>query len=148
MKTLLSANIHHAGSGLAIFLLGCALAMPAPVRSAELGRLFFSPQQRQDLDRRRATNAQAAVVTADDLVTVNGFVSRSTGGKTTTWINGAPQDDLHRANNAGRVTIKQGDESPTITLKVGETMDRIKGETRDRLEGGTVSVTPSGAKKR
>lgn len=118
--------------------------MPAPVRGAELGRLFFSPQQRQDLDRRRATNAQAAaVITADDLVTVNGHVSRSTGGKTTTWINGVPQDDQHRAN-AGRVTIKQGDETPTITLKVGETMDRIKGETRDRLDGGTVSVRPAG----
>jgi len=147
MKTLLSANNHDLGPGLAVILLGCILAMPAPARSAELGRLFFSPQQRQDLDRRRATNAQAAVVTADDLVTVNGHVSRSTGGKTTTWINGAPQDDLHRANNAGRVTIKQGDESPTITLKVGETMDRIKGETRDKLDGGTVSVKPSGTKR-
>jgi len=141
MKILLSVSIPEAGPGLAIVLLGCVLAMPAPARSAELGRLFFSPQQRQDLDRRRATNAQAAVVTADDLVTVNGHVSRSTGGKTTTWINGIPQDDLHRANPAGRVTIKQGDESPTITLKVGETMDRIKGETRDRLDGGAVTVT-------
>lgn len=147
MKKLLSENIIRQRSGLAIVLLGCVVVMPAPVHGAELGRLFFSPQQRQDLDRRRATNAQAAVVTADDLVTVNGYVSRSTGGKTTTWINGAPQDDLHHSNNAGRITIKQGDESPTITLKVGETMDRIKGETRDRLDGGTVSVKPSGAKK-
>lgn len=144
MRTLLSKNILRPASGLAIVLLGCVVAMPAPVRGAELGRLFFSPQQRQDLDRRRATNAQAAaVITADDLVTVNGHVSRSTGGKTTTWINGVPQDDQHRAN-AGRVTIKQGDETPTITLKVGETMDRIKGETRDRLDGGTVSVRPAG----
>jgi hypothetical protein len=83
------------------------------------------------------------VVTNDDLVTVKERVLLDQG-KTTTWINGAPQDDQHRANNAGRVTIKQGDESPTITLKVGETMDRIKGETRDRLDGGTVSVRPPG----
>ena len=122
-------------------LIGCiASGVPAPVLGVELGRLFFTPQQRQDLDRRRATNAQAAVITADDLVTLNGHVSRSGSGKTTTWINGVPQDDQHRSTSAGRVTIKQGDEAPAVTLKVGETLDRVKGETRNRLDGGTISV--------
>ncbi len=114
-------------------------AHPGFVMAEELGRLFLSPQQRQELDRRRTTNAQAAAITTQDLVTVNGQVSRSSG-KSTTWINGAPQDDLARDRDANRVTIKQGEDEPPVSLKVGETMDRVKGETRDGLGGGKISV--------
>lgn len=106
----------------------------------ELGRLFFTPQQRQDLDRRRAANVQAAIaVTSEDLVTINGRVSRSSG-KTTTWINGMPMDDAHRGPDATRVTLPQGEDAPPVSLRVGETLDRIKGETRNGLDGGSISV--------
>lgn len=106
----------------------------------ELGRLFFTPQQRQDLDRRRASNAQAAAaVTIEDLVTINGRVSRSSG-KTTTWINGVPQEDTHRGPDASRVTIRAGESGPSTSLKVGETLDRVKSETRSGLDGGSISI--------
>jgi hypothetical protein len=122
------------------------LAMsPGVTQAEELGRLFFTPQQRQDLDRRRATNAVAAAVTAVDQVTINGQVSRS-GGKSTTWINGAPQDDIRSAKDhrdPTRVTVKQGEDSPEASLRVGETLDRVRGETRDGLDGGKILVKPS-----
>lgn len=116
--------------------------LPALANADELGRLFFTPQQRQDLDRRRATNAQAAVVTAVDQVTVNGQVSRS-GGKSTTWINGAPQDDIRSKTDARdptRVTVRQGEETQGSSLRVGETLDRVRGETRDGLDGGKIVI--------
>jgi hypothetical protein len=120
-----------------------ALAMlPSPAHAEEIGRLFFTPQQRQDLDRRRATNAQAAIVTAVDQVTVNGQVSRS-GGKSTTWINGAPQDDIRTKTDARdptRVTVRQGEETKGSSLRVGETLDRVRGETRDGLDGGKILI--------
>lgn len=120
-----------------------ALAMsPSLVNADELGRLFFTPQQRQDLDRRRATNAQAAVVTAVDQVTINGQVSRS-GGKSTTWINGAPQDDIRTKSDTRdptRVTVRQGEETQGSSLRVGETLDRVRGETRDGLDGGKIVI--------
>lgn len=120
-----------------------SLALPPGVTHAdELERLFFTPQQRQDLDRRRATNAQAAVVTAVDQVTINGQVSR-TGGKSTTWINGAPQDDIRTKSDARdptRVTVRQGEETQGSSLRVGETLDRVRGETRDGLDGGKIVI--------
>ena len=115
---------------------------PGLTQAEELGRLFFTPQQRQDLDRRRSTNAVAATVTAVDQVTINGQVSRS-GGKSTTWINGAPQDDIRSAKDhrdPTRVTVKQGEDSPEASLRVGETLDRVRGETRDGLDGGKLVI--------
>ena len=131
-------------------LAAAGTATPAGAQQPELGRLFFTPQQRQDLDRRRATNAQvvaaaAATVTTEDLVTINGQVSRSSG-KTTTWINGVPQDDSHRDPDPARVTIRQAEDAPSVSLKVGETLDRVKGETRDQLGDGSISIKRPGRK--
>lgn len=104
-----------------------------------LGRLFFSPQQRQELDRRRASNAQAATITVNDFVTINGRVSRSSG-KSTTWINGEPQEDAYRGADASRVRIPKGEDAGEVSLRVGETLDRVKGETRSGLGEGSITV--------
>lgn len=112
---------------------GAALA-----QQTTLGPLFFTPQQRQELDRRRQTNAQAVSLTADDLVTINGRVSRSSG-KTTTWINGVAHEDTYRDRDPVRVTVPKGEDGE-VSLKVGETLDRIKGETRSAVENGAISV--------
>jgi len=118
--------------------LACGRAAAA---AQELGRLFFTPQQREDLDRRRATNAQEALVTHESSLTVNGHVSRSSG-KTTTWINGVPQNDGYRSSDPSRVTIQAGEGEPSVTLKVGQTRDEARGETRDNLAGGKIRVPP------
>ncbi len=132
-------------------LLAAALAalscIPTIGTAEELGRLFFTPQQRGDLDRRRATNAQEALVTRESSLTVNGHVSRSSG-KTTTWINGVPQNDSYRSSDPSRVTVQVGEGEPSVTLKVGQTRDEARGETRDGLAGGKLKVerTPPAAR--
>jgi hypothetical protein len=121
--------------------LGCVLAGAADTVSAEeIGRLFFTPQQRQDLDRRRATNVPETEAAVESLVTVNGQVSRSSG-KTTTWINGVPQYDTYRGRSADRVAIESG--NTAVGVKVGQTLDRGQGQVQDPLQGGRVSVHAS-----
>jgi hypothetical protein len=123
--------------------LGCASLLTAGEASAEeMGRLFFTPQQRQDLDRQRnAYVPPQAEARVESLVTVNGQVSRSSG-KTTTWINGVPQYDTYRGRTADRVAIESGDAA--VGVKVGQTLDRVRGEVQDPLRGGEVKVHPSG----
>jgi ribosome-associated protein YbcJ (S4-like RNA binding protein) len=121
-------------------LLGLALAAGAglsapPAAADELGRLFFTPQQRQELDRRRASNVQEKEAVVESSVTVNGHVARSSG-KTTTWVNGVPQYDTYSGGDPARVHLQDG------TVKIGQTIDRTRGEVKDGLGGGTVRVNP------
>lgn len=117
-----------------------ALAAAAPgALGAELGRLFFTPQQRQELDRRRAANIQETVVTSESFITVNGHVSRSSG-KSTTWINGVPEDDKYRGRDPGRVAVSPAEGEAAVPLNVGETWDRTRGSVNNRLGGGEVRI--------
>jgi hypothetical protein len=56
-----------------------------PTASAEetLGRLFFTPERRQALDRQRQLNIQdSKQVVEDPTLTINGMVTRSSGKRT------------------------------------------------------------------
>lgn len=106
----------------------------------ELGRIFFTPQQRQDLDRRRNLNVTESEVVVESLVTVNGHVTRSSG-KTTTWINGVPQYDTYRGRAPDRVGVERGDTA--VGVRIGQTLDRSTGEVRDTLPGGAIKVNPT-----
>src|SRR5712691_7800349 len=128
-------------------LLIVAIGTPVPAAADEnLGRLFFTPQQRQDLDRRRQANIQDSAVNADNRVTVNGQVSRSLG-KTTIWLNGVPQENTRKPRDPARVTLPGGEGEPTVSLKVGQTLDKVRGEVKDPVEGGTI-LTPSEKRER
>ena len=112
-----------------------------PNASAQnLGRIFFTPQQRQDLDRLRTLNVTESEVVVENLVTVNGHVARSSG-KTTTWINGVPLYDTYRGRTPDRVGVESGDTA--VGVKVGQTLERSKGEVRDTLQGGEIKVNPA-----
>jgi len=106
-----------------------------------LGRLFFTPQQRQDLDRRREANVQESAVAAESTLTVNGHVSRSSG-KSATWINGVPQYDSHLPRNPARIRLRTTESEAPVELKIGETLDKARGEIRNGLEGGRIKVNP------
>ena len=121
--------------------LGLVLAAEGLAQSADsdLGRLFYTPQQRTDLDRKRATNAKEDVpVVVERLVTVNGRVSRSSG-KTTTWINGTPQYDTYPGRDPSRVAIVE-ENGADATVKVGDTLDRTRGEVRPAVEPGGIEI--------
>jgi hypothetical protein len=124
------------------------VAAPAPVGAAELGRLFLTPQQRQDLDRRRASNRVEEEVPQikEGPLTLEGHVQRSSG-KTATWINGVPQYDSHAGPDPARVTVVPNAGQPGVSLKVGEIYERSSGEVRDSLQGGEINVRKPSSQK-
>jgi len=119
--------------------------VPARAAAYELGRLFFTPEQRQDLDRRRASNRaeEEAPQIREGPLTLDGHVERSSG-RTTTWINGVPQYDESRAGrDAAQVTVVPNPGEPGVSLKVGQTYDRANGEVNGILNGGEITVEKS-----
>jgi len=125
-------------SGYGLLVAALLLAAP-PVHAADasLGRLFYTPQQRAELDRKRATNAIETEVVVESLVTVNGRVSRSSG-KTTTWINGVPQYDTYTGKDPARIAID--DNGRGTAVSVGDTLDRTRGEVRPVIEPGGIEI--------
>src|SRR5258708_13114488 len=107
--------------GLVTPLLIVAVGAPVPAAADEnLGRLFFTPQQRQDLDRRRQANIQDSAVSADNRVTVNGQVSRSLG-KTTIWLNGVPQENTRKPPDPAQLTLPAAAAGPPAPLQLRHT---------------------------
>ena len=142
-----SDNCHSKakGRGICFFysltlILSC-LCAPAAATAEELGRLFFTPQQRQDLDRRRATNRveEEAPQINEGPLTLEGHVQRSSG-KAVTWVNGVPQYDSRASRDPARVTVVPNQGEPGVSLKIGQIYERSSGEVRDRLEGGVITV--------
>ena len=121
------------------FLLGITTGQVAAQEN--LGRLFFTEQQRQDLDRRRQANIREAAVIVESSVTVNGQVSRSSG-RSTTWLHGVPQDNARKPLDPARATLPGGEGAPSVSLKIGQTLDKVRGEVRDPVGGGRI-LTPS-----
>jgi len=131
-------------SAFAALCAAASIMLPLPVLADDLGRLFFTPQERQALDQRRASNVverDAPVV--ESLVTVNGQVTRSSG-KTTTWINGIAHDDTYRSRDPARVAVPRG--GARVPVKVGQTLDRSRGVVKDELEGGEIRIHGSAAR--
>jgi hypothetical protein len=129
---------------ISLVLMLLCLAAPAAAATEELGRLFFTPQQRQDLDRRRATNRaeEEAPQIKEGPLTIEGHVQRSSG-RTTTWINGVPQYDSHASRDPARVTVVPNQGEPGVSLKIGQIYERMSGEVRDNLNGGKITVGKS-----
>lgn len=121
---------------------GALLGSAAPAH-ADVGRLFFTPQQRAELDKRRANPVVGQETTVQEsAVTLNGYVRRS-DGRTTTWVNGVPRYDTRAARGDGRVTVDEP--GGQVTLKPGQTADLVAGAVRDPLAGGQVRTLPSAA---
>ena len=125
------------------------LAAPAIAAAEELGRLFLTPQQRQELDRRRATNRaeEEAPQIKEGPLTLDGHVQRS-GGKSATWINRVPQYNGDDGGDPTRVTVVPNAGEAGISLKIGQTYDRSSGEVRDILNGGEIRVGKPARKAR
>ena len=133
---------------LAAATLVCAM-LPALAQAQELGRLFFTPEQRANLDLRRKARMpdRPAAPVAAPTTRVDGYVKRS-GGPSTVWINGealgesaseAPRSDTSRERGAVSVNVEGGGR---VRLKPGETLDRANGEVRDVLGDGEIRIRP------
>lgn len=119
----------------------------------DLGRLFFTPEQREALDARRKARVPdqraAAPAVASPTTRLDGYVQRS-GGRSTVFINGepvpegaaeAPRLDTQRGD--GRIPIPVGEGGARFPLKPGEVLDRGSGEVRDVIGEGRVKVRPA-----
>jgi hypothetical protein len=129
------------------FLAAGALVAPALAQTqAPLGRLFFTPEKRQLLDRQRDLNVQAQQETPEDpTLTINGVVTRSSG-KRTVWINGVAQNEKDRspdvtvipqARNPAHVAVQPA-QSPATQARVGDTVNRNTGETTHLIGNGFI----------
>lgn len=94
------------------------LVAAAGVGAEELGRLFFTPQQRVLLERGQQPDTGRPDII--DSLTVNGIVQKH-GGKRTVWINGVPQlagSSDERAPESVPVTVPG--QSQPVKVKVGQ----------------------------
>jgi len=129
----------------AIILLALLLAA-ASAQAEELGRLFFTPEQRAALDARRRAHIpdSPGSMVAAPVTRVDGFVKRS-AGPSTIWINGewtsesAPEAP-RIAEPAPAVSVNVGETGGRVRLKPGETLDRGNGEVRDVIGDGEIQV--------
>ncbi len=113
----------------------------------ELGRLFFTQPQRQELDRRRELNIQESTVVVESLYTVNGHITRSSG-KTTTWVNSAAQNETYRPRNPAIIPLRPVEEEPAVDVRVGQTLDRNSGTVNNGLAGGDIKIKAGAAPAR
>lgn len=142
----------------AALLLGLAVLFSAPAAANELGRLFFTQEQRGALDARRKAripDKPAAIVVESPVTRVDGLVSRASG-KSTVWVNGDPVPEgsqpeglriTTRRSESSRVIVNIGETDSRVDLKIGQAFDRETGEVRDLLSGGEIKVTPPPRKK-
>jgi hypothetical protein len=125
-------------------LLLLALLAPSVSMAQGLGRLFFTPEQREALDARRKARVPdkpAAVVVISPTTRVDGFVKRS-GGPSTVWVNGEalPEGSGDAPRIAPSLSVTVGEGGRRTALKPGEVLDRGTGEIRDVIGGGEIRV--------
>lgn len=137
---------------LGLSLLGAATAAtetvslaPAAETPERLGRLFFTPETRAELDRQRATHRQSGQSLQGDRLTLNGTIVRS-NGKRTYWINGRQQEGnalppgvvaTTSRNRPAQTTFHVSGE-PSTTLRVGESANRGTEQTEPVIPGNAV----------
>lgn len=111
-------------------------ADPAP-----LGRIFFTPEQRAQLDTLRTQKTVASQVRDEPIpenVTYNGIVRRS-DGKTTVWVNNEAMTDAElrvkqsivgRVDRNGQILLQtpQVTGAAQLQLKVGQSAELLSGK--------------------
>ena len=125
------------------------LVLLAPsARAQELGRLFFTPQQRADFDARRKARVPdkpATAAVASPVTRLDGYVRRSSG-PSTVWINGesvteaSPDAPRIDRGPSGSVSIVVGEGGGRVRMKPGESLDRGNGEVHDVLGDGEIRI--------
>ena len=96
----------------------CLLASPA-AQSAELGRLFFTQNERVQLERQHVLSADEAGDDSRSLI-VNGVIQRD-GGKRIIWINGEQQPaGPADSRTPASVTVILPGKTESVKVKVGQ----------------------------
>jgi len=138
----------------ALVAAGFFLAGAQSAQAQELGRLFFTPEQRTALDARRKARVPdkpaATPVTESPITRVDGAVQRG-GGKSTVWVNGEMIPEGAQAGSArlaregpksGRVSVPASEGPQRHDLRVGESLDQTSGVVRDVIGDGEIKIGP------
>lgn len=123
-----------------------ALLLPLAANGADtLGRLFFTPQQRAELDTlriRKVVANQAKDEPPPEVVMYGGIVRRN-DGRTTVWVNNKAlsEKDIREAGSLvgrverdGRISVQptaQNRVAPALQLKVGQSAELQSGRIRE-----------------
>ena len=105
-------------------------AFPCSAAGGEtLGRLFFTPEQRIQLEQLKSKPKGETEVIISDKILVNGIIQRN-GGSRVVWINGVPQSQkgdngilVERDITPDSVPIKIPGTDNIVRLKVGQSID-------------------------
>lgn len=139
------------------FLAILILLLPLTARAAEpLGRLFFTPEQRAQLDTLRTKKVVAAQVKdepAPEFVTYSGIITRG-DGKTTVWVNNKALSEVDMRDTAslvgrverdGRILVQSGQaaNATSLRLKVGQRAELGTGRVEENYI--VTNTTPSRA---
>jgi hypothetical protein len=145
------------------------LLLPLVSSAAEpMGRLFFSPEQRAQLDALRSKKvvaSQAKDEPAPEFITYNGIIRRD-DGKTTVWVNNKSLSEkdirestslVGRIERDGRILIQpvQNATAPSLRLKVGQSAELQSGRVAEPFAAGNpernatpaAKPSPSAARK-
>lgn len=150
----------NAASRLPLLLLCCAAftaqaqapkpAPATPVQTPVVGRLFFTPEQREQLDLlrlKKVVASQAKDEPPPEIITYEGIVRR-TDGQTTVWVNNKPltERELREApavaghiERDGRLRLQAGQAGAgaALRLKVGQRAELSSGRVEERPAAGT-----------
>lgn len=108
--------IQHCLFAFALFTIFTGMA-----NAAELGRLFFTPQERDQLEIQGAVKSDAPV--QRDTLTVNGMIQKI-GGKRIYWINGEQQDAVASPEKApASVRVAVPGKPQPVEVKVGQRVE-------------------------
>ncbi len=112
--------------------------LPAARAADAIGRIFFTPAQRAQLDLARSQKI-VATQTKDEpipeFVTYNGIVRR-TDGKATVWVNNRAMSDTElnaaqplagRIDRSGRILLQAPQGAGSLQLKVGQSAELLSG---------------------
>ena len=116
-------------------------AQPSPGPAPELGRLFFAPTERADIERDRGKpSREPAAVEGPESVTVNGVITRR-GAPAVPLINGralARGESLSGLTITGladgRVRVTRNADGKSGLARPGQTVDLATGEVREPFD--------------
>ena len=120
---------------------------------ATTGRIFFTPEQRTQLDALRTQKAVTSQVRDEPIpetVTYNGIVRRS-DGKTTVWVNNEAlsesgllnkQSIVGRVGRDGQITLQAPQTS--VQLKVGQSATLFSGKVDEAFTQRKGTAAPKG----
>jgi len=100
------------------FVLIAAVVWHANSNAAELGRLFYTPQQRTQLEAQQASGAVTDGGKRNFIV-VNGVIQKQ-GGNRIVWLNGEAQTPVRANNNPASIDVAVPGETRHVQVKVGQ----------------------------